>query len=64
MSPRRKTLRAEQLQRLQALANLVAVTLGAAALVRPDEQAAMLRECAAKADGIAGELAEMSGGGA
>lgn len=54
--------RAAQVQRLQALANVVAVTLGAVLLAHADEQAGLLRNCATTADGIASELAEMSGG--
>lgn len=62
MTARATAARTAQVRRLQAMAELVVATLGAVLLARADEQAALLRQCATNADGIAEELAQMSGG--
>lgn len=53
--------RADQVKRVQALANLVAAMLSTALVARAEEQATMLRNCACLADTIAGDLAVLSG---
>ena len=50
---------AAQLARLEALAGLVTAMLGTMPAVRADERAALLRRCAATADGVARELANL-----
>lgn len=47
---------AAELARLEALAGLVATMLGAMPAVRTEEREALLRRCAATADGVAREL--------